>query len=61
LERGEKLNPDDSKPHFLLAQIFDQLGQPEKARKEREALARTRRRASQTGVATGNPLPVSPD
>jgi tetratricopeptide (TPR) repeat protein len=61
LERGEKLNPDDSKPHFLLAQIFDQLGQPEKARKEREALARTRRRAGQTGVATGNPLPASPD
>ncbi len=61
LERGAKLNPEDSKPHFLLARIFDQLARPDKARKERDALARLQRYSGRAGIATGSPLPTSPE
>lgn len=59
LARGAKLNSEDSKPHFLLARIFDRLGRPDQARKEREALVRIQRHPGRSGVATGSLLPAA--
>jgi tetratricopeptide (TPR) repeat protein len=61
LVRAAKLNPKDGKPHFLLAQIFDQMGQPDRARKERETLARIQSGTGEAGIASAGPLPMSPD
>jgi tetratricopeptide (TPR) repeat protein len=61
LARAAKLNPEDSKPHFLLAQIYDQLGQPDRAREERKNLARIQGRPGQAGMATVDPVPVTPE
>jgi tetratricopeptide (TPR) repeat protein len=61
LARAAKLNPEDSKPHFLLARIYDQLGQPERARKERQNIARIQERPGQAGMATVDPVPVTPE
>ena len=57
LERAAKLNPADSKPHFQLALAYDQLGQKEKAKAERQALAETKQRANQQGMASGSVMP----
>ncbi len=59
LELAAKLNPEDSKPHFQLALAYDQLGEKQKARAERQALARTKQRAGQQGTASGSILPHS--
>ena len=61
LARAAKLNPEDSKPHFLLARIYDQLGQHDRARKERKNIARFRGRPGQAGMATVDPVPVTPE
>jgi len=58
LARAAKLNLADSKPHSLLARIYDQLGQPDRARSERENFARIQGRAGQPGMATANPVLV---
>jgi tetratricopeptide (TPR) repeat protein len=60
LARAAKLNPEDRKPHFLLARIYDQLGQPDRAREERKNLARIQGRPGQAGMATVDPVPVTP-
>jgi predicted Zn-dependent protease len=60
LARAAKLNPEDRKPHFLLARIHDQLGQPDRAREERTNLARIQGRPGQAGMATVAPVPVTP-
>jgi tetratricopeptide (TPR) repeat protein len=60
LVRAAKLNPDDSKAHFLLARIYDQLGQHDRARKERNNIARIQGRPGQGGMATADPVPVTP-
>jgi tetratricopeptide (TPR) repeat protein len=52
-----RLNPDDSKPHFQLALAYEHLGEKQKARTERQALARTKQRANQQGMASGSVLP----
>lgn len=57
LQKSAHLNPQDSKPHFLLAEIFDRTGHKDMAEKEREALSATKRRADQAGVATAGPVP----
>ena len=57
LREAEKLRPDDSKPHFLLAQAYDRLGEKQKAGAERQALARAKMRGPTAGVAGGNALP----
>jgi tetratricopeptide (TPR) repeat protein len=59
LARAAKLNPEDSKPHFLLARIYDQLGQHDRARNERNNLARIQDRPGQAGMATVDPVPVT--
>jgi tetratricopeptide (TPR) repeat protein len=61
LVRAAKLNPEDSKPHFLLVRIYDQLGQHDRARKERENLTRIQDRRGQGGIARADPVPVTPD
>ena len=61
LEQATKLKPEDSKPHFLLARIYDQLGQHDRARKERESMARVRRRVVQGGMATGEEVQLAPE
>ena len=61
LARAAKLDPADSKPHFLLARIYDQLGQHDRARKERQNITRPQGRPGQAGMATVDPLPVTPD
>ena len=60
LARAAKLNPEDSKPHFLLARIYDQLGQHDRAQKERQNIARIQSRPGQAGMATVDPVPVTP-
>jgi predicted Zn-dependent protease len=61
LARAAKLNPEDSKPHFLLARIYDQLGQHDRAQKERKNIARIQGRPGQAGMASVDPLPVTPE
>lgn len=61
LTRAAKLSPKDGKPHFLLAQIFDQTGQPDRARRERETVARIQSQPDGAGIASADPLPVSPE
>jgi tetratricopeptide (TPR) repeat protein len=57
LERAAQRNPDDSKAHFQLAEAYEALGEKGRARAERQALAQTKRRANQQGMASGNVLP----
>jgi tetratricopeptide (TPR) repeat protein len=52
-----QLNPHDGKPHFQLALAYDRLGEPEKARAERQALAKTKQFSNQQGMASGSVLP----
>lgn len=61
LTRAAKLNPEDSKTHFLLAKIYDQLGQSDRARQERKNMAGIQERSGQAGMATADPLPVTPE
>jgi len=57
LEHATHLAPEDSKAHFQLALAYDQLGEKEKAAAERQALARTKQRANQQGMASGSVMP----
>ena len=57
LEKATKLDPEDSKAHFQLALAYDQLGEKEKASAERRALAQTKQRANQQGMASGSVMP----
>jgi tetratricopeptide (TPR) repeat protein len=59
LARAAELSPEDSKPHFLLAQVYDQLGQHDRARKERQIVARIQQNPGQTGMATVDPMAVT--
>jgi len=52
-----QLNPDDGKPHFQLALAYERLGDNAKARAERQALAKTKQRLGQQGMASGSVLP----
>jgi len=52
-----RLNPEDSKPHFQLALAYERLGEKEKALAERQALAKTKQRSNQQGMASGSVLP----
>jgi Flp pilus assembly protein TadD len=61
LARAAKLNPEDSKPHFLLARIYDQLGQPDRARRHRDEIVRIQSRPGQSGMASVDPVPVTPE
>jgi tetratricopeptide (TPR) repeat protein len=61
LKQAATLNPKDSKPHFLLAQIYDRLGQNDHAQKERNEVTRLQAQQGQTGMATADPLPVGPE
>jgi Flp pilus assembly protein TadD len=61
LAKAASLNPEDSKPHFLLARIYDELGQRDRAQEERNKVARIQSRPGQSGVASGEPLPVTPE
>jgi tetratricopeptide (TPR) repeat protein len=56
-----RLNPEDSKPRFQLALAYERLGEKEKARAEREALAKTKQRSNQPGMASGSVLPSIPE
>ena len=57
LERAAQRNPEDSKAHFQLAQAYEALGEKDKARAERLALAQTKQRANQQGMASGSVVP----
>jgi tetratricopeptide (TPR) repeat protein len=61
LARAAKLNPVDIKPHFLLARIYDQLGQHDQAQKERKNIGDIQGRPGQAGMATVDPVPVTPE
>jgi tetratricopeptide (TPR) repeat protein len=61
LELAAKLNPEDRKPHFLLARIYDRLGQHDRARKERNDIARIQERPGQAGMATVDAIQVTPE
>jgi Flp pilus assembly protein TadD len=53
-----KLNPQDRKVHFLLAKVYAQLGQPDRARDERKAFVQIQGPA-RTGMATADPVSAS--
>jgi len=57
LEKATRLMPEDSKAHFQLALAYDELGEKQKAVAERQALARTKQRANQQGMASGGVMP----
>ncbi len=57
LELAAKRNPEDSKAHFQLALAYEALGEKDKANAERQALARTKQRANQQGMASGSMMP----
>jgi tetratricopeptide (TPR) repeat protein len=57
LELAAKRNPEDSKAHFQLALAYEALGEKDKATAERQALARTKQRANQQGMASGSMMP----
>lgn len=57
LEMAAQRNPEDSKAHFQLALAYDALGEKQKARAERQALARTKLHANQQGMASGSVMP----
>ena len=59
LEWAARHNPQDSKAHFQLALAYDALGEKEKARVERQALAQTKQHANQQGMASGSVMPQS--
>jgi len=59
LTRAAILNSGDSKPHFLLARIYDELGQHDRAQKERKNIADIQRRPGQAGMATVDALPTT--
>jgi tetratricopeptide (TPR) repeat protein len=56
-----RLDPEDSKAHYQLALAYERLGERAKARTERQALAKTKRRANQQGMASGSVLPRTPE
>jgi Flp pilus assembly protein TadD len=51
LGQAAKLSPEDSKPHFLMSQIYDQFGQHDRARKERAEVTRLQKNSRQAGSA----------
>jgi Flp pilus assembly protein TadD len=59
LTRAAKLNPADSRPHFLLARIYDQLGQHDRAEKERKDIADIQGRPGQPGMSTGGAMSIT--
>ena len=59
LEFAAKHNPQDSKAHFQLALAYESLGEKDKAAAERQALAKTKQRADQQGMASGSVMPQS--
>lgn len=61
LARAAKLDTDDSKPHFLLARIYDKLGQHDRAIQERKDIARIQARSGQAGMASADPVLVTPE
>ena len=61
LERAATLNPGDSKPHFLLGRVYDQLGQHDRAENEMQIVSRIQARPGQTGMATMDPSPITPE
>jgi tetratricopeptide (TPR) repeat protein len=52
-----RLSPEDGKPHFQLALAYERLGDNAKARAERQALAKTKQRLDEQGMASGSVLP----
>lgn len=56
LVRAAKLNAEDRRPHFILASIYDQLGQHDLAEVERKELDRIQGR---DGMGTDGPMPVN--
>ncbi len=57
LEFAARRNPEDSKAHFQLALAYEALGEKDKAAAERQALAQTKQRANQQGMASGSLMP----
>lgn len=56
-----QLDPADSKAHFQLVLAYERLGEKAKARAERQALAKTKHRVNQQGMASGSVLPRTPE
>jgi Flp pilus assembly protein TadD len=60
LSRAVKISPDDSRPHFLLARVYTELGDRERAEKERKRFQQLQARPGQAGMATAGPLEITP-
>jgi Flp pilus assembly protein TadD len=60
LSRAAKLSPEDSRPHFLLARIYAELGDHDRAQKERKLFQQLQARPGQAGMATAAPLAIMP-
>jgi Flp pilus assembly protein TadD len=48
-----QLNPKDGRPYFLLAQVFDRLGEPQKAKEARQNFSRLSQRRSADAPGMG--------
>jgi tetratricopeptide (TPR) repeat protein len=44
LVKSSELNPQDARPHFLLVQVYDRLGETEQAQRARQTFARLRQK-----------------
>ena len=60
LERAVNLNPDSSKPHYRLARVYQRLGKPKEAKRERELHKQIAERERQDMRSVGLP-PVLAD
>jgi len=59
LVRAAKLNSKDRRPHFILASIYDQLGEHDLAEKERKTLDRIQDRGGRGGMGTDGAMPAN--
>lgn len=59
LARAAKLNAEDSRPHFILARVYDQLGEHDLAEIERKEVTRIQHRRGLGGMGPDGPLPMN--
>ena len=59
LQRAVELNPDSSKPHYRLARVYQRLGMPKEARRERELHKRITERERESMQVGGLPAELA--
>jgi Flp pilus assembly protein TadD len=57
LVKATELNPKDARPHFLLAQVYDRLGQVQQAKASRQTFARLTQKRTDESPDVSNTRP----